>query len=49
MFVCVCVWRGGGGGRYVSDIIETQARAKLHYLPPSSPDVNPTEEVFITH
>ena len=30
----------------VSDLIETQAGAKLHYLPPYSPDLNPTEGVF---
>ena len=30
----------------VSDLIETQAGAKLHYLPPYSPDLNPAEGVF---
>lgn len=30
----------------VSHLIETQARAKLHYLPPYSPDLNPAEGVF---
>ena len=30
----------------VSDLIETQAGARLHYLPPNSPDLNPAEGVF---
>lgn len=30
----------------VSHLIETQARAKLHFLPPYSPDLNPAEGVF---
>ena len=30
----------------ISDLIETQAGAKLHYLPPYSPDLNPAEGVF---
>ena len=30
----------------VIDIIENQAQAKLIFLPPYSPDLNPTEEVF---
>ena len=30
----------------VSDLIETQAGARLHYLPPYSPDLNPAEGVF---
>ena len=28
----------------VSDLVETQAGAKLHYLPPYSPDLNPAKE-----
>ena len=32
--------------REVSDLIETQAGARLHYLPPYSPDLNPAEGVF---
>lgn len=30
----------------VSDLVERQAGAKLHYLPPYSPDLNPAEGVF---
>ena len=30
----------------VSNLIETQAGARLHYLPPYSPDLNPAEGVF---
>lgn len=30
----------------VRDIIENQAKARLVFLPPYSPDLNPLEEVF---
>ena len=30
----------------VSNLIETQAGARLHYLPPYLPDLNPAEGVF---
>ncbi len=30
----------------VTDLIETQAGARLIFLPPYSPDLNPAEEVF---
>ena len=30
----------------VTDLIENQAKAKLIFLPPYSPDLNPAEEVF---
>ena len=30
----------------IADLIETQAEAKLCYLPPYSPDLNPVEGVF---
>ena len=30
----------------VADLIENQAGARLIYLPPYSPDLNPAEEVF---
>ena len=31
----------------VADLIENQAGARLIYLPPYSPDLNPAEEVFL--
>ncbi len=30
----------------VVDLIENQAKAKIIFLPPNSPDLNPAEEVF---
>ena len=30
----------------IADLIETQAGAKLRYLPPYSPDLNPAEGIF---